>query len=841
MDDPQKHPRLDSVLTSTLRALGLQVFSQISFSWTRNGRKHDVEPPKPVVRTSLSTSLALATIHILPVMVSITVIGLNLGHLWLGKTLPGSLTSNSLMSAMFQVFAKVQELLIVASLTAVVYHVLVHNLIVGDGVPFGFLCASFSFSEISYFWSSGFWGALDSGISLAAKTSMAAILLASGLIAVFAGPSVAVLLIPRQQDWNAGGTEFYLAAREADIFPSNLSVSDLPSECSGPEATDYAICPSGGFKALSLYVHSLQTIRNDENMVPIPKGSSGQWGNYGLFHTQIVSVPSIHEGMQPLPTSSIRGHIRGVICQTEAVAPFMPILLHSSHISNDWEAIAATAQFSADRPSLAEYRWRNSKAVLTPGKIPAVRTLCSAAQNLSATASLLNFPVLPGKACSDGELPVSLPNLNNTPSSNLRLTWVHDLPTEVGSLSSGIVFEAPWTNENTSRVVVGCSIDARWTSGKVLNDQAYPSDKASTDNWKIVAGYIKPTFRPPNNRSWLPIHLDEAWINWSDGQGESQGHLQSLLGSSAIIDTNLTASRDQTSTWNHAVMGSSNRTLLLEWITSLSVVDSLSRYGTYRFLNTSGPLQDWDLLYFNQQSDFTNKILSGGPALEKPAGVPVTTFKTTIILSGLLYRASSVTDWLAIAILIIYIIIALGHTIHLVLYRKTSASWDTIPEILALAHNSRPSKKALKNASAGIRTKAPFSKVARVRAVTTKKKGTQPNATADMAATDRAELMFVESDDEKVNDDQVSSKINDNTHHLTEEDARLFGREPQIIATRTWPLWRNHQSKAVNQNSGITYARNVSTSLAKPLLQSPQSGPVKRRPYSKIIPDYLYQ
>lgn len=839
MDDPSRRLRLESVLTSTLRALGLQLISQSRFFSNRN-RKDGAELPKPVVRTSLSTSLALATVHILPVMVSITVIGLNLGHLWLGVTLPGSLTDNSLMSAIFQVFAKIQELLMVASLTAVVYHVIVHHLIAGDGVPFGFLCASFSFSEISYFWSSEFWGALDGGISRASKASMAAILLTSGLIAAFAGPSVAVLLIPRQQDWNAGGTEFYLSAREADLFPSNLSVSDLPAECLGPDATDYAICPSGGFNPLSLYTSSLQTIRNDENLIPVPKSSSGQWGSYGLFQQQVVSVPSIHAGTQPFPTSSISGSIRGIVCQTEAVAPFVPILLHSSHISNDWESIAATAQFSVDKPSLAEYRWRNSKIVSTPGKIPAVRTLCSAAQNLSTTATMVNFPVLPDEACPDGELAVSLSQLNNTPSSSMRVTWIHDLPDETGSVSAGIVFEAPWTNANTSRVVVGCSIDARWTAGKVKNNQAYPSDIASTENWKIVAGYIAPMFMPPNNRSWMPIRLDDAWIKVADAQGETRGHLQSLLASSAIVDTNFTTAHDQTATWNHAVMNSANRTLLLEWITSLSIVDSLSRYGTYRFLNTSGPQQDWDLLNYNKQSDFTNKILSGGPALQMPTDVPVTTFRTTIILNGLLYRASSVTDCLAIAILMGHMLIALGHTIHLIVYRKSSASWDTIAEFVALAHNSRPSKKALKNTSAGIRTKKPFSKVAYVRAITTEK-----DAAADvvpgMPMADRAELIFVESDDEETSDDQHESTTDEIVHIRSAENATLFPPDPQVAAARTWPLWRSYQGSSSNQDSEMTHTRNVSTSSVKPLLQSLEYEPVKRKPYAQIEPDNLYQ
>ncbi|POS68735.1 hypothetical protein DHEL01_v212871 [Diaporthe helianthi] len=669
------------------------------------------------------------------------------------------------------------------------------------------MVTSVSFSEISYFWSSEFWGALDGNISLAAKINMAAILLASRLAEAFAGPSV----------------------------PRNLSVSDFPTECSGPDAIDYAICPSGGFKPLSLYPSSLQTIRNDENLIPVPKSTSGQWGSYGLFQQQIVSVPSIHTGTQTFPTSSINGSIRGIVCQTEAVAPFVPILLHSSHISNDWEAIAATAQFSVDKPSLAEYRWRNSKIVSTPGKIPAVRTLCSAAQNLSTTATRVNFPVLPAEACPDGELSLSVPNLSQNPSSGMRLTWVHNLPDEAGSVSSGIVFEAPWTNRNTSRVVVGCSIDARWTAGKVKNNQACPSDVASPENWKIVAGYIAPMFMPPNNKSWLPIHLDDVWVKVSDTNGQNQGHLQSLLASSAIIDHNLTTAHGQTDAWNHAAMGSSNRTLLLEWITSLFVVDSLSRYGTYRFLNTSGPQQDWDLLNFNKQSDFTNKILSGGPALKKPTSGPVTTFKTTIILNGLLYRASSVTDCLALGILIGHILIALGHTTHLILYRKSSASWDTISEFLALAHNSRPSRKALRNTSAGIRTKKPFSRVAYVRAVTMEK-GTPADAVADLPATDRAELIFFESDDEEVIDVRHQPAEHESTHSRSEDNAILLVPNPQVVAPRTWPLWRNNQVTPIKQDTENAYARNISTSSTKPLLQASEFGPVKRKAHTHIIP-----
>lgn len=73
---------------------------------------------------------------------SIDIFTLNLQHL-LGRTVPGPVLNNSITTAIFQIIAKVHELLIVASLTTIVLSV-IRNKLLGAGLPLGFLSSGFT-------------------------------------------------------------------------------------------------------------------------------------------------------------------------------------------------------------------------------------------------------------------------------------------------------------------------------------------------------------------------------------------------------------------------------------------------------------------------------------------------------------------------------------------------------------------------------------------------------------------------------------------------------------------------------------------------------------------------
>ena len=93
---------------------------------------------------------------------------------------------------------KIQELLIIASFSTVLFQVIRDGLL-HDGVPLGLAASGLSFDRLSYFWSPAFWSAATSLVTLSKWKGVWLLSLISlgGFIAVTAGPASAVLMLPR--------------------------------------------------------------------------------------------------------------------------------------------------------------------------------------------------------------------------------------------------------------------------------------------------------------------------------------------------------------------------------------------------------------------------------------------------------------------------------------------------------------------------------------------------------------------------------------------------------------------------------------------------------------------
>ena len=64
---------------------------------------------------------------------------------------------------------------------------------------------------------------------------LSGILAISGLIAVFAGPSSALLMIPNIVIWPGGGADFWLIGNSSSLWPSQLGISSISgSSCLNP-------------------------------------------------------------------------------------------------------------------------------------------------------------------------------------------------------------------------------------------------------------------------------------------------------------------------------------------------------------------------------------------------------------------------------------------------------------------------------------------------------------------------------------------------------------------------------------------------------------------------------
>lgn len=183
----------------------------LSFGVLGEYRKKGEEEPKVIFKHSFLTALSRCGVHLLPTAVSTVLLVINFGGFFVGAELAGVKNQDGIKIATLQVCAKVQELLIIASVSTFVFHLIRVELVVGDGLPLGFLSSGFSFTRISYFWSPEFIGAAKhSPRSKWRNRAFVAVIVIAGMLGLFAGPAAAVLMIPRIQDWPAGGTVFWM-------------------------------------------------------------------------------------------------------------------------------------------------------------------------------------------------------------------------------------------------------------------------------------------------------------------------------------------------------------------------------------------------------------------------------------------------------------------------------------------------------------------------------------------------------------------------------------------------------------------------------------------------------
>ena len=625
----------------------------------------------------------------------------------------GLILSAPINTALLQLAAKIQELLIIASLTALVTHYLRKEMLSGQGVPLGMIGGGFLFSSLRYFWSPDFWGSLKA--QACARYRLSSLLTVSGLLAATVGPSAAILLIPRIRDWNAGGASVFILGTTNDLWPTSLSASDVGSLYSQSNATSYGVCPSSGFFSMwntariSLYRRNLG-------------GLEWNVSTDLLFSGRNLTLSS---SADTIPDSQMYGNWRAISSETAVQGVHLASAILQKRVVQDWEEAVTALPYSALKASFSEYKYHYSCFASSPSRVPVVRIACSDAQSLSSASKDVYFPILPELNCWNTSMQVLPLNLTEPPREALRTRWI-PLPQSFGSVSTGLLLERSMDGSSSSALVVGCSVDARWADGTTVNPLSGPAhaivlDRTTSENAQCQYS----AFRSASAGHWTRIQLNEGWLGALTPmlpiQTEKEtfrniSTLEKLLMDTGLVDGLNESHSTQTEVWNKGVPGGMNRTVSLEWILANVVADGLSRHGSARTLNTTGLPNSWIPIHYDRTEDFRDQLLSGGSPLMRPSD-SVVEEKVTVWITGYAMLASSFTDYLAIAALLLHALLAVIHTCELLWTRRSSSCWDTVTELLTLAHNSRPSDKALKNTGAGITQLATFSKLARIRAV----------------------------------------------------------------------------------------------------------------------------
>lgn len=342
---------------------------------------------------------------------------------------------------------------------------------------------------------------------------------------------------------------------------------------------------------------------------------------------------------------------------------------------------------------------------------------CANPQDMSEGDNTVNFPSLDGRFNFAQSLPFDVQNLNHTAVNHLRFQWVH-LPAKFGAASIGGVFEAPWDSSKTSRALVGCTVQAGWVPATVYtNKYAFwtgwypwniqygertpawsPTDQAAT-NGRIALGddwlsLLTPPTTVPDLGPWRPSTIERLFM--SAGLGSSPDTL--------VAD------------WLDQRSGGLDNLALIEAIVCSVIVDGISRTGSYRVFNTSGPTSQWSLASYNPFPDFEKRILRNEPALILPAvgRENLTKIDASMQISGFSFKGS-LAAYLAMAVLLTHLLMATAHMIYVVHKRRTSSSWGSVAELIALSQNSRPAFDVLANTSGGIESRKTFSQMAKIR------------------------------------------------------------------------------------------------------------------------------
>ncbi|PYI23886.1 hypothetical protein BO99DRAFT_375586 [Aspergillus violaceofuscus CBS 115571] len=652
------------------------------------------EPHKVVIKRSILGALQCCVIHLLPIAVSSTIVGLNIKGIYLGADMMSPFKSETINLALFQLAAKAHEIMIVASLSVTVLQCVRHELLFGGGLPLGLLGSGLALNNFGYFFSREFYGGLKCMAIHGERSRRAALIglvVVAGLLATLAGPASAVLLVPKSQTWSAGGTELILNGSESDYWPVDLSkeIPDLEQLCSEHNSTLLGFCPAGGFHSLWNHWGTMNsTTFQTQNVRAYAKGLSGS-----RFYWPVSSPLSLIPPLYSL--GDIQQQPNG---RTSLIQPHAATVVMLQRLAEDW-----WRAFSAQKGlSQSQVDDRTTSATF---KHAIALARCAAPQKLRASDTTVYFPSINGRFDFANSLPLDVGSLNLTPTDHLQFQWVH-LPPRFGAASIGGLFQTPWiTTEGGSaaRVAIGCTVQAGWVPATVFTDKYtfwtgwYPWNIQYNNRslaWNPIS-YSATNGRVAFGDKWLklltppsPLTVGDTTSTWRPSTIES-------LFLNAGLATNAKTDEIALDGWLVNNSSSWQRVSLVEAIVCSVILDGLSRTGSHQL------------------------FIEDRPAMQPSTTTPSTpsesvTIKAEMEISGFSLQ-HSLAGTLAMSVLFAHMAIATGHIIYLILKRHTSGSWSSVGELIALAQNSPPASGVLTNTGGGIRSSKTYAHLARIR------------------------------------------------------------------------------------------------------------------------------
>lgn len=660
----------------------------------------DHEREKVAVYEHKGHALLRCTIHIAPIGTSLALLILNISNYYIGGELTGTTGEDTQKLAALQVASKLLELLMLSSLATLMLTYIQRELTFGDGLPLGALLAAKEISSISFLWSSRFWGAVtfrnDKGARKRKKWMfLIPLMTMSTILGVFVGPLSATLIIPRVDDWPAGGTAFWVNGTHESLFPRRMEASASLDHCFTD--TGDPSCPYGGWEMINQGYYSfwprLEPLGSMPENVYMP-------GPYSVRHLTLRSRSN----------DSLDGFYQSIWTGANSVASVPP-----SVVSDGIAELARLWSFAARNFDQAKRFWSHRDVTFTvQAPTPIVQTQCTGASDFASNESATSLPIPIMNTPPDRLELCQVPHKTVTewlaPGQSPNLLWLEDMKLKSRTNSTMNAIVTIPAAANGSSLIFTCSIDS-----------AIPKWEVSTSRnlVKIVDG---------NGLGWastagmLPkIDLSFEWVKYLNPQisGAGNATIFSKMVSTAGIWNTTMPSHDYSYQY------------IVESIISTMIANGLGRasynssmIGHLRGYNASDPWghsqsdsNEWvkNLLPSKHMGFNDDPDNSAYDPLSASEAAESTMFTMRATVNGYAFSAHGKAAKASIAALITYIVLAVCHIVYSWKTGWASTASDSSLEVAMLAASSRRTTR-LRNTGAGTETVGIYEEMVQIRA-----------------------------------------------------------------------------------------------------------------------------
>lgn len=652
-----------------------------------------MEPLKTALQRGRIFALLRILVHIIPVGAAVTEVSLNWQSRYLGANMNGL--------AYLQFAAKAQELVTQASLTAIVFSYTRHEILIGEGIPFGALFSSLQLTQISYLWSMEFWGAVFSDLSIWRKARMLAIIILAVSLTALIGPSIAMMLIPNLGYWPAGSTHIWINATAEQLWPVYLDGSLVPEHCSiAPKVSNR--CPSSEWQSIGTYLSFTDNFISSANygphnvspsFAPLSVPLTGQ----SSFRQLVIQQHEYHDkspmyGQHVSHSTTQQGAI--VDALTTISTLWITGFQMTKSAFNDRRDVAQT--IISGYHQLYTFVYCTSDVIdgesyerpvafpVSPGSSPEILS------GINVTNSMVRVQAIIHPGVTRSQLLAT-----RGPRHGYRIKWVELQQDLFNGTTIGAVVLLP--SGNSTQDILVCNLSAGW--GNSTLNISYP---ASTSGTAVITSSVhNPSSSLMRTKNYMEasansigysklleflqglIKITEAWANYLVPINPDTNV--------SIFDTLMLGSRAQ---GDHLVLA---QTLLAGLLTNgLSCLGFKSQLqGTLR------TIQDPEHNYTIPDSSYWLRGKGDIFTVDSTLSKDWVKLRVDTTVEGyaftMLNRASHITA----AILVVCCVFTSLHIVYSVFSGTSSSSWDSIVEVTALAMNSTPTEK-LRNTCAGI-------------------------------------------------------------------------------------------------------------------------------------------